>query len=395
MEYIGPNVGVTGTSGEADAKLRVCPVRRTGSILDFMRYVLTIVEQLDRAATELATDHPINNRLALILIDNATELILHRQCTDRLAWDSWTSRISEARQAVDKEASLEDQAGVSRESDEPIMTPRQRTKAGGEYWDDMLKVLKDMGDLTSEERRFLKIVHGYRNELYHLGLSRDDIIRAIAVHYFLLCCDFFVRLGNMRPFLHTISSGETYTEVAKRYLPMSEGRLDYSNIPKEVLAEKLLYALPHGMPNLAETLAYSARKSVGAIVENLEFSVQNNPFGFDAERMLEVAQFQRDLNEEFERQASDGQGVDPNRRKGYFQLEKELKATWKQRHSSLPNEKWMTRAAAVEKQADHLIAMDLYQMLRKDMLYLEEAIQSAAEDLDRWIQEQIDLVRGK
>ena len=44
-----------------------------------MRYVITIVEQLDRAAAELTTDHPINNRLALILIDNATELILHRQ----------------------------------------------------------------------------------------------------------------------------------------------------------------------------------------------------------------------------------------------------------------------------------------------------------------------------
>ena len=43
-----------------------------------MKYVITIVEQLDRAAGELVSDHPINNRLALILIDNATELILHR-----------------------------------------------------------------------------------------------------------------------------------------------------------------------------------------------------------------------------------------------------------------------------------------------------------------------------
>ena len=49
-----------------------------------MRYILTVVEQLDRAARELETDHPINNRLALILVDNATELILHRQCTDYL-----------------------------------------------------------------------------------------------------------------------------------------------------------------------------------------------------------------------------------------------------------------------------------------------------------------------
>ena len=206
------------------------------------------------------------------------------------------------------------------------MTPKQRKEARGEYWDDMLKVLKEMGDITPEERRFLKIVHGYRNELYHSGLSRDDIVRAIAGHYFLLCCDLFVRLGNMGLFLHTISSGEIYTEVAKRYLPMSEGRLDYPNIHNEVLAEKLRDALPVGMPNLAETLAGSARKSVGAIVENLEFSVQNNPSGFDSERMLEVAQFQRELNEEFERLASDGQGVNPNHLKSYFQSGKRVES---------------------------------------------------------------------
>jgi hypothetical protein len=52
-----------------------------------MRYVMPIVEQLDRAAQELAIDHPINNRLALILIDNATELILHGRCTDQIEED--------------------------------------------------------------------------------------------------------------------------------------------------------------------------------------------------------------------------------------------------------------------------------------------------------------------
>ena len=394
-EYTGPNVGVTGTSGETDTKLRVCPVQRTGSISEIMRYVLTIVEQLDRAAAELVTDHPINNRLALILIDNATELILHRQCTDRLDSDSWTSRISEAHQAIAKETSREDQVGVSEELDRHIMTPKQRTQARGRYWDGMLKVLEDMGDLTSVERRFLVIVHDYRDELYHVGLSHDDIIRAIAGRYFLLCCDLFGRMGKLSVWRPAIRLGEEYTEVAKRYLSMSDRRLDDFNIDNEELAEKLRHALPDDIAGLANTLAGSGRKSIGAIVKSFEFLVQENPFGFDAEKMLEVAQFQRDLNQEFERLASDGQGVDPNHRKSYFQLEKELEATWRQRHSSLPSEKWMTRVAAVEKQTDPLIAMDLYQSLRNDMLYLEEAIQSADEDLDRWIQEQIDLARGK
>ena len=46
-----------------------------------MHYIMPIVEQLDRAVRELETDHPINNRLALILIDNTAELIIHRRCS--------------------------------------------------------------------------------------------------------------------------------------------------------------------------------------------------------------------------------------------------------------------------------------------------------------------------
>ena len=48
-----------------------------------MRYIALIVEQLHRAALELAIDHPINNRIALILIDNAAELVVHHRLARR------------------------------------------------------------------------------------------------------------------------------------------------------------------------------------------------------------------------------------------------------------------------------------------------------------------------
>ena len=55
----------------------------------------------------------------------------------------------------------------------------------------------------------------------------------------------------------------------------------------------------------------------------------------------------------------------------------------------------MLRATAVERERDPLIALDLYQSLRNDMSYLEESILSAATELDRWIQQQVDMARGK
>ena len=360
-----------------------------------MRYVLTIVEQLDRAASELSNDHPINNRLALIQIDNATELMLHRQCTDRLEWDSEISGRQAALRATAKGNSLKAEAKLSKDSVDLIMTPRQRANAKGKFFDGKLKVLEDMGDLTQAERRFITIAHDYRNELYHVGLTHDDIIRAIAGHYFLLCCDLFTRMGKLAVFGPSFSSNDKYTEVAKRYFLIRDGRMVPFHVDNGVLAEKLRCARPDGIPDLAETLGGSARKSIKAIMDDFEFLIQDNPFGFNADKMLEVAQWQRDLTDALEREDVNGLWVDPNYRDSFTRVATTLEATWEQRHTSIPHEKWMLRAAAMEREADPLIAMYLYQSLRNDMSYLEESVLSAAGELDSRIQTEVDRARGK
>ena len=360
-----------------------------------MRYVLTIVEQLDRAASELANDHPINNRLALILIDNATELILHRQCTDRLERDSEISGLQAVLRATAKRNSMEVETKLPEDLADLVMTPRQRANAKGQFFDGMLKVLKDMGDLTQAERRFLTIAHDYRNELYHAGLTHDDIIRAIAGHYFLLCCDLFARMGNLSIFGPSFSSNDEYTDVARRYIPMQDGRVDLFHVDNGALAEKLCCARPDGIPDLAKTLGGSARKSIQAIMDDFEFLTRGNPFGFSTDKMLEVAQWQLDLTHALESADLNGLWVDPNYREGFTRVATALEATWEQRHSSIPREGWLLRASAVEREADPLIAMSLYESLRNDMSYLEEAVRSAAGELDGWIQMEIDKARGK
>ena len=360
-----------------------------------MRFILTIVEQLDRAASELTTDHPINNRLALILIDNATELVLHRQCTDRLARDTMASRLLKAHEAFSKGQSPEVPSALSDDFRKSVMTPKQRTKASGKVLEGKLSVLQALGDLLPDERRFIAIAHEYRNDLYHVGLTHDQITRAVAGHYYLLCCDLFTRMGHLAMFGPTFSSGDRYTDVAKRYLPTRDGRIDSFSIEYEMLAENLRCALPDRLPDLAETLAASAHMAIDEIMDSFGFLVQDNPSGLDCDEVLRLAQWQRDLAEAMEFENVDGFWIDPIYRKEYSRIESSLAATWKQRHSSVPQVKWRLRATAVEREADPLVAMDLYQSLRNDMSYLEEAIESAAAELDRGIQLQIDRARGK
>ena len=178
--------------------------------------------------------------------------------------------------------------------------------------------------------------------------------------------------------------------MAKRYLPVHNGRLLAFDVDKSDLADKLRSALPVGIPDLAGTLASTARKSIKSVMDEFAFLVRDNPFGFDADKMLEVAQWQRDLAKALESEDIDGFWVDPNYRQGFIRVARALEAKWWPRYSSLPREKWIIRATAVERERDPLTALDLYQSLRQDMWYLEESILSASSELDRWIQQQVD-----
>ncbi len=360
-----------------------------------MRFVLTVVEQLDRAASELETDHPINNRLALILIDNAAELLIHRQCVGHLQTDRFYSRLWSAHESISRLNPEAELSGTSTDLQSSLLTAKQRTGASGIYFDPKLKVLSQKQDLSLSERRFISIAHGYRNELYHVGLSHDDVIRAIAGTYFLLTCDLFVRLGGAGFFGPTFSSSDVYSEVAQRYLQMRKGRIDAFSFDKEEVAGKIRSALPWGLPDLATTLACSVRNSIQEIGDDLEFLIRDNPAGFDKAKILEVAQWQKDLSDELEQQNVDGLWVDPSYLERYDEIASTLAENWQPQHRSLPDRRWLVRANAINVESDPLVALEKYESLRKDMSYLKQAIRSAAEGLDEAIQREVDRLRGK
>ena len=332
-----------------------------------MQYVLTVVEQLDRAIHELSTDHPINNRLALILIDNGTELVLHRRCMDHLFSDRMLRSLQ----------------------------PKQRRMAKSQRLPDKLKVLEQLEDITRTERRFIRVAHSYRNALYHAGLKHDDIIRAIAGHYFLLCCDLLARL---KPYSVSQSSTDRYTAVAERYLPIRDGPFVAhrgSQALVEDLAEKLRSARPKQIPDLTKTLANSARTAIQQIEDALEFSVRENPSNLSSKEVLELAQLELEFRNALECEGVNSYVVDPLYQDDVSQVTNTVEATWRPRHTLLPSENWASRADAIEGEVDPQIAMDLYQSLRKDMSYVEDAISFVAAELDRWQQLQDDIARGK
>ncbi|MDE0522234.1 MAG: hypothetical protein OXH79_09795 [Boseongicola sp.] len=329
-----------------------------------MRYTLTVVEQLDRAARELAVDHPINNRLALILIDNATELVLHRRCTDHVQMDRTLRRLNASHRAL----------------------------ARGKFLEGKLKILESLDDISHQERRFIYSVHQYRNEVYHVGLTHDDIVRPISFQYYKLSCELFDRL---RPAWRAWSSTDRFSDVAERYLPKRDGRFDFMAVDNADLSKALLSNLPDDAEALQSSIWTSAESHVEELKEALEFVVQNNPAGDNKRSVLRNVQWFHDFVRALEREGVEGSWMVPGYVDEVNRVRTALESNWRQRHISLPSAKWHKRAAAIKNEPDPLKAMTLYQALRHDMAYLEEAITNAASELDAWIQSEVDRARGK
>ena len=357
-----------------------------------MRHLLPIVEQMDRASGELAVDHPINNRLALILVDNAVELVLHRECTDLLEEDTRKSNLKKMERALRRARNSEELFPDGTAFDYATLTRKQRTLAGGDSMPGKVKVLVDLSKLTRPEGQFIKAAHGYRNQLYHVGLRYDDIIRALAGRYFLLCSNLLVRL---RPKGITYSSRDTYTEVAERYLSIRDGMVIHRNLDFEELPGKLRCALPDTIPDLPKILANSAIESIDEVEEGFNFLIQDNPMNLGSKELLKVVQWWTDLEKKLEKDEISGLWADPSYREEMDEAATNLRSDWRQRYFSLPTAKWRDRANAIGAESCSYTAMHRYQQLRNDMDYLEGGIQSAAEELDRWIQTQIDIARGK
>ena len=139
----------------------------------------------------------------------------------------------------------------------------------------------------------------------------------------------------------------------------------------------------------------SAIASIDEIEEGFKFLIQDNPINLGSKELLKVVQWRTDLEKKLEKNEISGLWADPSYREEVDETATNLRSDWRQRYLSIPTSKWRDRANAIGAESCSYTAMHLYQQLRNDMAYLEEAIQSAAEELDRWIQTQIGIARGK
>ena len=61
----------------------------------------------------------------------------------------------------------------------------------------------------------------------------------------------------------------------------------------------------------------------------------------------------------------------------------------------MPIQAWRKRAGLILQERDSLVSLALFQALRTDTTYVENALSDLADDLDGWLQLQLDVMREK
>jgi hypothetical protein len=126
-----------------------------------------------------------------MFIDNAVELMLHQ-----IAQDKAVDRKSMAwrREEYAHQAAL--------------------NKALGKAFDAKVKFAKIEGGLSEDVARTIAIMHGFRNEVYHVGVRHETILPALALFYFDVVCEY---LGTYKVRRLGWGSNQKMPERAKKY----------------------------------------------------------------------------------------------------------------------------------------------------------------------------------
>ena len=115
-------------------------------------FLATILEQLDLALEHVLERDIQNARFGLMLTDNALELVLHQIARDKV---DYLKLLGGSRASYMHQAAL-DKAWRS--------------------FSDKVNFVRLVGPMSEEMAQTIGIMHGVRNEVYHVGLQHEAIL---------------------------------------------------------------------------------------------------------------------------------------------------------------------------------------------------------------------------
>jgi len=323
----------------------------------------TCIEQLDLAAHQLKENSPTYGRLALILVDNVVELIIHKVCAYEMSYDDMWLKLGK-----------------------PRYTPEEKSDATGQRFDKKVKFCKKAKKITAGQAEAIQICHKYRNELYHTGLKHNDIVWDLAWYYHEISTEL---LSEVFPD-HSWHSGAEVTTAVKKHA----GNNGYKVLhDMHVVAESIRNSRPNKIRTLPDALSASAKSRVEETINLLEFLVKDDPQNRSEEVSIYELQFYYYLrSEEPLLKEIWAKAKTFEQRNAAIEF---IRQIWEPQYKTNPLPKFYEQAEKISAQKSDLNALKSFERFKAEFAYFSGIVEEAAIALDVHIQQQIDAMRGK
>jgi len=329
-------------------------------------FLASVLDQLDLALEHIQKGNMHDARFGMMLTDNALELVLHQIAKDKVAdLKMWSFKQEEYRHQAALDEAL-------------------RRK-----FDAKVKFAKIEAGLSEELAQTITILHSYRNEVYHIGLTHEAILPALSRFYFDVTCTF---LATYEPRFFSWGSNQVLPERAKKYFNSSRyfpG--DAGDFGKGCVS--LRSACGHEPALTIETLA----DEMDAII-----SQQDTCIDIVADGVYKGQRTTRDgavLDTQAWRLAFSKEGKAFAQSRGYtdhmLKLPEWLRDHYQFELTTDPIPSWTARARRLRANKNPHSVLSTYQAFLASTEDIREALAESAEAAEREIDRLIDMKRGK
>jgi hypothetical protein len=333
----------------------------------FVDRLYRTVVQLEEARRLLEQGDVAHLRLALILIDNAVEVMMHRIIEHELEYSKMYARMLENFPSGPLDPKGEE---LRREMLAHVLPPKRQKEIRRVFGEKIKFLSEDRTKIPLPCARALKHLHDYRNETQHQDRVRSESIKPATLVYLDIAVDFLVRL---HPGTTSWTGGENYDWLKKYGIPNKFA------LPEEIrprIAEGLRAGLPLDIAGIQTALATHLSDRIDAMENQLIFVEECLPSDLRAETPLKVIQFWHQ------------HPMPPN-------------ASLAEVHAFVPPQgpdaftKWRTATGALNAMEDKLEMFDRFATIEDEFEPLEKMLDDTVSDIDRQIQHEIDVARGK
>lgn len=340
-----------------------------------MKQIRFIIEQVEESKRLILQDDIPYFRTAFVLLDNAAEILMHRQSTMELMHNDFYRRMREtAIKGLDSEKIKK----FDQEVKLPPIIDCKRERLIQRYFDEKTKFLsEDKRYIKKTTAAVLRSLHKYRNELYHNDTVREETIRASTILLFEIVCDLLLQLP---PSGYSILSSENYNTLGwkrffKKYQVKKMGILDKRTWNKVV--KKLKGKVTITCRELREALKTHLLSRIDEAIQGVEFVMTDGLGEKSKERTLKYIQLVES-------------GVIIGLRDSNALLRK-FKAKYKMKDF----EKWERRIDKFNNIRSKIQLFKVFSKIENEFEEIEKQIIKASSELDAAIQHEIDVARGK